>query len=544
MQQIRFLSAVVPILLSGIMTLPLRVHANPQTKTATAPRGGASALVAEGAAALERGDTAIAQQRFRQALRVDPNNVTARTYLGLIADRGGDMEEAEREFGAAAKSAPNSPEARNNYGAILLKRGRRDEAARQFEASLRLNPKQTGALVNLAYIHFESGSAQDLRSAQALFRRALAISPDAESARALVIIALRLKEPEAATRAYEDYSKLPAGTSSTDAAQHRELGAALFEAKLYAEAQTELAHALRAEPQDTKTSVLLARAYRSDKKLDAAERVLNDALKSGTQDAAVYAELAEIYESSGHTEQAIPAMRRATELDQHNEAYHFRYAMMLTDTDAPQAAVIRLNEAFKIFPDSAPLWFAMGIAQFQDNKNEDARRAFQKSLELNPTLWGSFAYLGMIEADSGQASQAIEHYKRALAIEDGSPVTHYLLAEAYVKLTPPNEPEAESHLKRAMALDPGLTQAHLSLGKLYARQQRLAEAADQLELVLKADPKLAEAYYQLGRVYVRQKRQKEGEELLARFQQLSAEQKQQSEAARRDVLRRLADVRF
>lgn len=544
MQLIRILSAVVSIILSGIMTLPVCVHANPQTKSTTPTRGGTSALVAEGAAALEKGDTAVAQQRFRQALRTDPKNVPARTYLGLIADRSGDLEEAEREFGAAAKSAPNSPEARNNYGAILLKRGRRGEAARQFEASLQLNPKQAGALVNLAQIHFDAGTSQDLRSAQALFRRALAISPDAETARALVIIALRLKEPEAAKRAYEEYHKVAASGANADAAQHRELGAALSEAKLFMEAQTELALALKAEPRDTKTCVMLARTYRADKKLDAAERVLNDALKSGAQNAAVYAELAEIYESSGHTEQAIPAMRRATELDQHNEAYHFRYAMMLTDTDAPQAAVIRLNEAFKIFPDSAPLWFAMGIAQFQDNKNEDARRAFQKSLELNPNLWGSFAYLGMIEADGGQASQAIEDYKRALAIEDQSPVTHYLLAEAYGKLTPPNESEAESHLKRAMELEPGLMQAHLALGKLYARQQRLAEAATQLELVLKADPKLAEAYYQLGRVYLRQKRQKEGEELLARFQQLSAEQKQQSEAARRDVLHRLADVRF
>ena len=544
MQQIRILSAVASILLSGIMTIPVRVHANPQTKTATAPRPGASVLVSEGAAALENGDVAVAQQRFRQALRIDPNNVAARTYLGLIADRSGDLEGAEREFGAAAKSAPNSPEARNNYGAILLKRGRRDKAARQFEASLRLNPRQAGALVNLAQIHFESGTTQDLRSAQALFQRALAVTPDGESARALVVIALRLKEAGAARKAYEDYSRLAASGTNADAAQRRELGAALFEARLYPEAQTELAIAHNAEPQDSKTSVLLARAYRSDKKLDAAERVLNDTLKSGTQDAAVFAELAEIFESSGHTEQAIPAMRRATELDQHNEGYHFRYAMMLTDTDAPQAAVIRLNEAFKIFPDSAPLWFAMGIAQFQDNKNEDARRAFQKSLELNPKLWGSFAYLGMIEADGGQASQAIDDYKRALAIEDASPVTHYLLAEAYGKLTPPNEIDAESHLKRAIELEPGLMQAHLALGKLYARQQRLTEAAAQLELVLKADPKLAETYYQLGRVYVRQKRQKEGEGLLARFQQLSAEQKQQSEAARRDVLRRLADVRF
>jgi uncharacterized protein HemY len=121
---------------------------------------------------------------------------------------------------------------------------------------------------------------------------------------------------------------------------------------------------------------------------------------------------------------------------------------------------------------------------------------------------------------------------------------HYLLAEAFSKLTPPNEEEDESHLKRALVLDRQFQQAHLALGKLYLRNNRLEEAAVELEAIIKADPKLAEAYYQLGRAYVRLKKKDEAQAIMTKFESLSQSEKEQSEGQRRDIVRRLANVRF
>src|SRR5467141_1214593 len=155
----------------------------------------ATALVMEGASALREGNSVHAKELFQRAVALDPNNVDARTYLGIIADHAGELTEAEREFAAAARAAPTSPEARNNHGAILFRLGRKGSAAQEFEASIRLNPKQAGALVNLAQIRFADGTSEGLRSARELFLRAEAIAPDAEIARGLVVISLRLHEP-------------------------------------------------------------------------------------------------------------------------------------------------------------------------------------------------------------------------------------------------------------------------------------------------------------------------------------------------------------
>src|ERR1700749_612934 len=167
-----------------------RVQARDETR--------ASTLVAEGADALSRGDATAARDSFSKALQAEPDNVDAHTYLGVLSDRAGDLKEAERDFAAAAAFAPFSASARNHYGAVLVRVGRTQLAAAQFEASLKLDPAQPSALVNLAQIKFDSGKPEDLRTARELFTRAHAVAPDAEIARALVVIALRLGERDAA----------------------------------------------------------------------------------------------------------------------------------------------------------------------------------------------------------------------------------------------------------------------------------------------------------------------------------------------------------
>jgi protein O-GlcNAc transferase len=506
----------------------------------------AATLVMEGASALREGNSVGAKELFQRAVVLDPNNVDARTYLGIIADHAGELTEAERQFAAAARAAPTSPEARNNHGAILFRLGRKGSAAQEFEASIRLNPKQAGALVNLAQIRFADGTTEGLRSARDLFQRAEAIAPDAEIARGLVVISLRLHEPAKAAKEFLRYQARlkSAPPELVGAAPRAELGTALLEAGLFAEAAAELEAAIATEPSNADRVVLLARAYREQKNLPAAGRTLESAVARGVESGAVYALLADVYEESGHAENAIPAMRSAIELEPKSERYRFRYAMLLTDTQAPQAAVIRLREALAEFPRSSRLWFAMGLAQFQDNKTEEATRAFSHALDLDAGMFPALAYLGMISADQGKVPDAIPFYRRALAVDERSPVVHYLIAEAFSKLTPPNEEEDESHLKRALVLDPQFQQARLALGKLYLRSNRLEEAAAELEGIIKVDPKLAEAYYQLGRVYVRLKKKDEAQAIMAKFESLNNAEKEQSESQRRDIVRRLANVRF
>src|SRR5256884_1232016 len=318
-----------------------------------AGRSRAASLVADGAAALERGDPASARDSFRKALEAAPDNVDAHTSLGVLADREDNLREAERHFAAAAAVAPFSASARNNYGAILVRLNRPQLAAAQFEASLKLDPDQPNALANLAQIRFNSGKTEDLSAARELFSHAIRVAPDAEIARALVVIALRLGEKDKAAAAYRDYAPRvssvtqatqpgapaadssatlsPSSSPSASAASRAELGEALLEGGLIEEAAGELSASLSLDASNAEAVVALARAHMKRGDIRAAGRTLEAAVARGLDPAPVYAALADVYEAGRYVQHAIPAMRLAIARDPHHQSYRLRYGTLLKD---------------------------------------------------------------------------------------------------------------------------------------------------------------------------------------------------------------------
>ncbi|HYG09477.1 MAG TPA: tetratricopeptide repeat protein, partial [Pyrinomonadaceae bacterium] len=447
-------------------------------------------------------------------------------------------------------NAPFLPSARNNHGAILLRLGRTAQATAQFEASLKLDPNQPSALINLAQIHSDAGTPGQLNRARELFSRAQAIAPDLSVARALVAIALRLGDAAAAKGYYRDYQSLAAATSAaapsgTDgASSHAALGAALLSAGLAGEAVVELTAAHALAPTDTDVIVRLASAHLAQGDVPAAGRTLEAAVARGLDTAPIYAALAEVYVKSDHIENAIPAMRLAIERDPKNETYRFRYGMLLTDTKAPAAAVIRLQEALQEFPGSSRLWFALGVAQTALDKPEEAAKSFERARELDPKFAPALAYLGMTYDHQGRYADAVRLYEQALKLDDRLAAAHYLAAEATLKQPSANTASAEAHLARAVSLDPSFAPARLSLAKLYLAADRMDEAIVHLQSAVATDPNLAEAHYHLGRALKRLKRDAESQVALATFKRLSEEKREQKRNEPREIMRRLANVRF
>ena len=500
-------------------------------------------LISEGVAAVERNDSAAATKLFKQALALSPKNAAAHTYLGVLADRAGNLTEAQRHFEAAAASEPSSPSARNNLGAVLLKRGLTRQAAEQFEASLKLNKDQPSALINLAQLRFTSGKPADLRAARELFEQAHALAPDIEVARALVVIALKLADKEAAARYFSNYSALQSNTQAA-ATSRSELGAALFEAGMLKEAEIELSAALKLAPMDQDAVLRLARVYISNKDWPAAGRTLEGAVARGMDAAPVYALLATVYEQSGHIENAIPAMRLAIQRDAKSEVLRFQYGMLLTNAMAPKAAVIRLKEALELYPDSPRLWLGLGIAHFKAGDNPEAVKAFTQSLKLDANYAPAYAYLGMANVEVGNYKEAINSYERALAVNNKLGVVNYLLGEALQNAGDANAQRVETNLKRAVELEPSFAAARLALGKFYFRDGRLVQAQSELEQVIKLNPELAGAYYQLGLVYTRLKRTAEAQATMATFKRMNESRRTQEREDVREIVRRLADVVF
>jgi tetratricopeptide (TPR) repeat protein len=275
---------------------------------------------------------------------------------------------------------------------------------------------------------------------------------------------------------------------------------------------------------------------------DEAITVLKTALTSDPTNASIYATLAEAYEADGQYENAIPAMRLAVQRDPQNEIYHFRYGLLLTDSHAPAAGILRLQEALKLFPMSARIWLALGIAQLTYGQNAEAENSFKQSLALDAKLVPALAYLGMTYSERGAYEKAINFYEQALALNPQLAPLHYLVAETILKSSDADTTRAEKYLRRATELDPNLAPAYLTWGRLYVRANRYDEAALLLARAVSLQPELLEAHYQLSRVLVKLKRTDEANRELVIFKDLSEKQKARNES--REIVRRLANVRF
>lgn len=279
-----------------------------------------------------------------------------------------------------------------------------------------------------------------------------------------------------------------------------------------------------------------------EKDIRGAGRTLETAVAKGLDDSKIYAALADVYQADGRFENAIPAMRLAIQSDPQNEVYHFRYGLLLIDSHAPAAGILRLQESLKQFPNSSRLWLALGIAQLTHGQNAEAENSFKRSLALDAKLVPAIAYLGVTYAERGLYDKAIELYEQAIALNAQLAAPYYLVAETMLKMSNADTTRAEKYLRRATEIDPALAAAYLAWGKLYVRANRHKEAAPLFERAVSLQPELLEAHYQLSQVLFKLKRTEEANRELEIFKQLSAKQKAQNEP--RDIARRLANVKF
>lgn len=489
--------------------------------------------------ALSSQDLVRAKTLVQKVLLAQPRNVTAQTLAGIVAERRNELSEAEKHFALAAKLAPQSPETRNNYGAILVRLNRPTEAAREFTASLKANPNQPSALVNLANIRF---AENNLTAARELFGKAKSTAPDVEILKALLLISIHLDEKERATEEFKEYFEFR--KNLPDLPFDKNLGEALLAKKMFAEARQELEFILEIEAKNVDALLLLSRVYVQQKDFSAAVRVLEAATARGISDGKVYNALSEVYQAGGFVEKAIPAMRLAIEKEPSNEVYRLRYGLLLIDSKAPAAAVIRIEEAIKDFPASPRLRLLLGMALFDLQKFNEAQAAFQSALELEPNFVPALAYLATMNADQGRFKEAIGFYERAIKSDGKSAILRYLLADTILKLQEPDNRQVENELKQVILLDPNLALAYSTLGRLYMRQKRFDEAVINLERAVEIDANLPDALYQLGLVYARLKRGNESKIVLAKFKELNESKIKQKEVNRLDLVRRLANVRF
>jgi type IV pilus assembly protein PilF len=125
----------------------------------------------------ELGNTSVALEEVREALRADPNYGPSNNVAGLIYGRLGENRLAEESFQRALRINPSDYDAHNNFGLFLCDRKREREAIDHFLAAVS-NPLYSfpdRSYVNAGVCARRGG---DVKAAEGYFQQALKIRPN------------------------------------------------------------------------------------------------------------------------------------------------------------------------------------------------------------------------------------------------------------------------------------------------------------------------------------------------------------------------------
>jgi TPR repeat protein len=149
----------------------------------------AETYLKRGRALIGDGDMAAAVMALREALRLDPTLLGARSSLGQALYGMGDLEGAVEQFQTVLRGRPDDVPARLHLATALMARHDWRAARGQLEQVLRLEPELVQAHYSLAVVRYTEG---DLNGAIDAYRRVLAREPGHPDARYNLALTLKL----------------------------------------------------------------------------------------------------------------------------------------------------------------------------------------------------------------------------------------------------------------------------------------------------------------------------------------------------------------
>ena len=138
----------------------------------------------------------------------------------------------------------------------------------------------------------------------------------------------------------------------------------------------------------------------------------------------------------------------------------------------------------------------------QNNKNDEALKAFKQALAFDPQNSTAQKYIGNLSLAKGDNYGAIKVFKTMVQSQPTSVDAHMNLANAYIQ--DKQYAASEKELKAAARLDPSNPLPTYSLGLQYVNTDRLAEAEVQFRKVQKISPNDGNVFYALGMLHNKQ----------------------------------------
>src|SRR5574337_311489 len=165
-------------------------------------------------------------------------------------------------------------------------------------------------------------------------------------------------------------------------------------------------------------------------------------------------------------------------------------------------------------------YYKYGLEHIKKGVFDEAIAAWEKALELEPSMINAYEKLGKAYYTQGRFDKASEVYRKELTLKPDDPMIYFSLGVVY-RMNEQFEDAVKMQMK-ALSLNPNLASAYNELGLTYCKQKKLEEAINANKKALELDPKLGTAHNYLGVVYLLKGMSAEAEEEFNQFKKYDA----------------------
>jgi tetratricopeptide (TPR) repeat protein len=156
------------------------------------------------------------------------------------------------------------------------------------------------------------------------------------------------------------------------------------------------------------------------------------------------------------------------------------------NANRPDEAIPALHRAVELTPDFPQAQFLLGCVLQKQSKFTEAADHFRAALAVDDANAAAHLNLGTVLMALGQYSTARREFVRVVELDEGNSRGQASLAEVCLKLR--QYDESIAHAKRSLALDPGQTRYRRMIVVALRDQGRLEEAIEELRQLLAAAP--------------------------------------------------------
>jgi len=292
----------------------------------------------------QAGRLSAAEAAYREMLEVDPDNIDALHFLGVISHQRGEHGRASELISRALSRNPSNAPAHNNLGNTLGAQGKLNDAVACYLSALALDPDYVDALLNLGAALRAQGK---LDSAVACYKRAQALAPNAPAANAGLQDVLRDRSNVDKTLVHHD------------------------------EAPT-------VELESCEWHFGQGNSYKDQAHWDEAVASYEKALSLTPDFSPAYVNLGNVLNVQGKPDQAIACYRKALVIEPDLLEAHYNLADVLRDQNRLNEAIPCYEKVLALRPDLPEAHYGLGHVFRNQGRLNEGLDCNKKALSLDP----------------------------------------------------------------------------------------------------------------------------------------------------------------